>query len=78
MSKNCECCMMPLSKDPKKSGSDKYCSYCYVDGKLLAEGMTLKEFQKRSCDGMVEGGMNKFVAKFFSYMIRFAPYWKNK
>lgn len=76
--KNCECCMMPLHKDPKNSGSDKYCSYCYVDGKLLAEGMPLKQFQAKSYQGMIEHGMNKLVAKFFSYLIRFAPYWKNK
>lgn len=77
-SKNCECCMMPLSKDPKESGSDKYCSYCYVNGKLLAEGMSLKEFQKKAYSGMVDGGHNKLVAWFFSKMIGFAPYWKNR
>lgn len=76
--KNCECCMMPLSKDPKESGSDKYCSYCFVNGKLLAEGMSLSEFQKKSYNGMIEGGHNKFAAWFFTKLIGFAPYWKTK
>ncbi len=77
-SKNCECCMMPLSKDTKESGSDKYCSNCYVNGKLLADGMSLKEFQEKAYTGMVGGGHSKLVAWFFSKMIGFAPYWKSK
>jgi hypothetical protein len=70
--------MIPLSNDPKDSGSDKYCSNCFVNGKLLAEEMTLGEFQKKAYTGMVSGGHNKVVAWIFSKMIRFAPYWKNK
>ncbi|MDH4120349.1 MAG: zinc ribbon domain-containing protein [Deltaproteobacteria bacterium] len=76
--KNCECCMMPLAKDSKESGSEKYCSNCYVNGKLLAEGMTLGAFQKKAYAGMVHGGHNKLVAWCLSKMIGFAPYWKNK
>lgn len=77
-SKYCECCMMPLSKDPKPSGSDKYCSYCYVDGKLLAEGMSLEQFENKVYSGMVGNGHNKISSWVFSKMVRFAPYWKNK
>ncbi len=76
--KNCESCFMPLAKDPKKSGSDKYCSYCFSNGKLCYEGDDLKFFQKKSYEGMINHGMNKYSAKFFSWMIRFAPRWKNK
>ena len=57
---------MPMDKDPKESGSDKYCSYCFVNGKLLAEGMSFKEFKERSYNGMVDKGMNKFMAWIFS------------
>ena len=39
---------MPLDKDPDKGGtnadksiSDKYCSFCYKDGKFLDEGISL-------------------------------------
>ena len=76
--KNCESCLMPLAKDPKQSGSDKYCSYCFKDGKLIYEGTDVKEFQTHAYKGMIEGGMNKYQAKFFTWLIRFAPRWKSK
>ena len=41
---------MPLDKDPNtggtnadKSKSDKYCSFCYKDGKFSDEGISLQE-----------------------------------
>ena len=76
--KNCECCYMPMVKDPKPSGSDKYCSYCFVNGKLIAENMTLKEFKDKTYRGMLDLGMGKFKAWFFSQFIRIAPYWKGR
>ena len=46
----CQSCGMPLEMDPNKGGtntdqskSDKYCSFCYQDGKFTDEGITLKE-----------------------------------
>ncbi len=46
----CQSCGMPLEKDPNKGGtnadksiSDKFCSYCFKDGKFLDEGITLQE-----------------------------------
>ena len=48
--KVCQSCGMSLEKDPNKGGtnadksiSDKYCSFCYKDGKFLDEGISLKE-----------------------------------
>ena len=76
--KNCESCMMPFSKDPGIRESEKYCSYCFKDGKLCYEGNDLKIFQKASYDELVEKGTNKYKAKFFTFLIRFAPRWKNK
>ena len=76
--KNCESCMMPFSKDPGVRESEKYCSYCFKDGKLCYEGNDLKVFQKASYDAMVGKGMNKCKAKFFTFLIRFAPRWKTK
>jgi hypothetical protein len=72
----CESCMMPFSKDPGKRESDKYCSYCFNNGKLCYEGNDLKEFQKVSYEKMVSHGMNKIQAKLFTFLIRFAPRWK--
>lgn len=67
---------MPFAKDPGKRESDKYCSYCFKDGKLCYEGTDLKEFQNRSYDGMLQKGMNKYLAKFYTFLICFAPRWK--
>jgi len=69
---------MPFSQDPGVRESDKYCSYCYKDGKLCYEGNDLREFQKRSYESMVSKGMNPLKARFFTYLIRFAPRWKGK
>ena len=70
--------MMPLSKDPGPRESDKYCSYCFKNGTLCYPGNDLKEFQKICYGKMVEKGTNKLLAKFYIYMIKFAPRWKNK
>jgi hypothetical protein len=48
--KICQSCGMPLDKDPNNGGtnldeskSDKYCSFCFQNGKFIDEGTTLKE-----------------------------------
>ncbi|MFA5830759.1 MAG: zinc ribbon domain-containing protein [Candidatus Paceibacterota bacterium] len=74
--KNCESCLMPFSQDSGKRESEKYCSYCFRDGHLRYEGTDLKEFQKISYEKMIEKGMNKYQAKFFVWLMRFAPRWK--
>ena len=72
----CESCMMPLSKDIGQSGSDKYCSYCYRDGKFIYDGNDVREFKKFAYKGMLDKGMNPIQAKLFTWMIGFAPRWK--
>ena len=67
---------MPFSKDPGKRESDKYCSYCFRDGKLCYEGNDVNEFKKVCYEKMVQKGMGKTKAKFFTWMIGFAPRWK--
>ncbi len=76
--KNCESCMMPFSKDKGVRESEKYCSYCFKNGKLCYEGDSLKEFQEFSYKKMVENGMNRFKAKLLVFLIRFAPRWKEQ
>ncbi len=76
--KSCESCLMPFYKDTGIRESDRYCSLCFKNGKLCYEGNDLKVFQKVCYENMVSGGMNKIKAKFFTWMIRFAPRWKNK
>lgn len=72
----CESCMMPFAKDPGTRESDKYCSLCFKDGKLQYEGNDLKEFQKVAYQSMISRGTNKWLAKLYTFMIRFAPRWK--
>ncbi len=67
---------MLFSKATGKKESDKYCSLCFKDGKLCYEGSDLKLFQKVCYESMINVGMGKPKAKFFTFMIRFAPRWK--
>lgn len=72
----CESCLMPFKKDPGPRENPRFCSYCFKHGKLCYEGTDLKEFQKISYASMVAKGINPFLARFFTFMIRFAPRWK--
>ena len=53
--KICQSCGMPLDKDSNKGGtnsdgnkSDKYCSFCFQNGKFIDEGITLKEKMEKN------------------------------
>lgn len=72
---NCESCLMPFDRDPGARESDKYCSLCFRDGKLCYEG-DLKGFQNVCYSAMRRQGIPYLKAKFFAFMIRFAPRWK--
>ncbi len=69
---------MPLKKDPlgEKRESEKYCSYCFRDGKLCYEGNDVKEFKKAMIAAIVTRGESKTKARFFAFMAGFAPRWK--
>ncbi|MEN9561295.1 MAG: hypothetical protein RIQ56_568 [Candidatus Parcubacteria bacterium] len=67
---------MPFAKDPGVRESDKYCSLCFANGKLMYEGSDLKEFQKIVYQSMRSSGANPLWAWFATSMIRFAPRWK--
>lgn len=68
--------MMPFSQDPGVRESDRYCSYCFKDGKLCYEGDDLKEFQRRAYLGMRAKGIGHLRAKSYAFLIRFAPRWR--
>ncbi len=74
----CESCLMPLHKDPGTRENDRYCSLCFKNGELCYKGNDLKEFQKICYESMRRSGINKFLAKIYTFMIRFAPRWKKK
>ncbi|PHS54671.1 MAG: hypothetical protein COB01_00565 [Lutibacter sp.] len=84
--KHCQSCGMPLCKDPKGSGTDhkgqqsnKYCSYCYEDGKFLQPDITAEEMQMFVKGKLKEmGGFMKLFAGFYSKGIPKLERWKNK
>lgn len=69
---------MPFSKDPNHVDGCPYCSYCAPDGKNFCFSGTRQEFQKMCYQNMQKHGMPWILAKFFTFMIRFAPEWKEK
>ena len=73
---SCQCCMMPFAADPGQRTSDKYCSLCYQDGRLNADSGSLSDFRRQAYQGMRERGINPVTARFYSFMVRFAPYWR--
>ena len=71
-------CMMPFSKDTGEREDDNYCSLCYKNGELVYQGGDVNEFKQQTYEAMRNDGMGKCKAKFFTWMIGFAPYWKDK
>lgn len=67
---------MPFAKDTGQRESSEYCSLCFKNGRLQYEGNDLKEFQRVVYQSMRSRGMSLLKAKFFTFMIRFAPRWK--
>ena len=69
---------MPFDRDPGVRESEKYCSLCFKDGKLCYEGTDVKEVHNEADRQMRARGMGFLKAKFFAYLIRFAPRWKKQ
>ena len=76
----CESCMMPFKKDPKGADreSEKYCSYCFNDGKLCYEGNDVNEFKKVMVEAIVARGESRIMANIYAFMSGFAPRWKGQ
>ena len=74
---SCESCLMPFAKDPGTRESDRYCSYCFKDGKLCYEG-DLAGFKRICFQAMRDHGTSLPLAKFYTFMIGFAPRWRKK
>ena len=69
---------MPCATDTGNRESEKYCSYCFTNGKLCYEGNDVKEFKKVCYEQMRKKGTNVLLASFFTFMIGFAPRWRKK
>jgi hypothetical protein len=66
----CQSCGMPLEKDPQKGGTnldksriDKYCSFCFQDGKFVDDGITLEQKIVKNIQIAVNMGMSKDIAQ---------------
>lgn len=66
----CQSCGMPLNMDPGKGGtssdkskSDKYCSFCFQDGKFVDEGTTLQGKIEKNIQIAVKMGMSESKAR---------------
>jgi hypothetical protein len=71
----CHSCLLPFANDPGQRESDKYCSYCYRNGELCFKG-TKQEFIKFVYGKMREKNIPWLKAKFYSWLINWAPRWR--
>ena len=76
MKNSCESCLMPFTKDPGIRESERYCSYCFKDGHFTYQGDDREEFQKLCYRAMLDKDMNPFLARLYTFLIRFAPRWR--
>lgn len=76
----CESCLMPFKKDPKGSNREheKYCSYCFADGKLCYEGADVREFKRAMVHAIVARGENRLKAHLLAFIAGFAPRWRGR
>lgn len=83
--KHCQSCGMPLSKDENGGGTEKdgtrsriYCSHCYQSGEFTLPDLTVDQMKQRVKDKIVEFGMAKFIAGFFTRNIPKLERWKQQ
>ena len=84
MSNFCQSCGMPMKKDEKGGGtnadgtkSQKFCSYCYQDGKFFRPDFTAKQMQELVKGKMKEMGIPGFLTPFFTYGIPNLERWRS-
>jgi len=84
MAKFCQSCNMPLKKDPKVGGteadgskSEKFCSYCYEDGKFTWSDATLSEMREFVIEQMVKMKYPRFIAKLLTMNMKNLERWRS-
>lgn len=84
MSNICQSCGMPLSRDPKKGGTEadgslskKYCSLCYHEGKFIEPYLTLEQMMEK-VELVLKRDMHLpgFLAAFFSRRTKKLGRWR--
>ncbi len=74
---------MPLSKDPKRGGSEAdgsksvmYCSHCYEKGKFVLPDITMEQMKDRVKGKLKEMGLPGFLTGFFTRGVPKLERWK--
>ena len=80
---NCQSCGMPLKQDPKGGGtnangskSDRYCSYCYTDGRFTQPQITAEEMKAFVVEKMREMKIPRFIGRFFTRNLHKLERWR--
>ena len=80
---NCQSCGMPLKQDPKGGGTnadrsknDRYCSYCYADGRFTQPDMTVDEMKAFVVEKMREMKIPRFIGRFFTRNLHTLERWQ--
>ena len=83
--KNCQSCGMPLKRDEQGGGtnadgtkSTMYCSHCYQNGEFVLPDITVEQMQARVREKIIEFGMPRFVAGFFTRKIPNLARWRKQ
>ena len=81
--KNCQSCGMPLKQDPKGGGtnadrskSERYCSYCYADGRFTQPDITLDEMKAFVVEKMREMKIPRFMGRLLARNLHKLERWK--
>jgi hypothetical protein len=82
--KSCQSCGMPLSKDELGGGTEqngaksiRFCSHCYMNGEFTLPDLTADEMKDRVKQRIVDFGMPKFMARFFTRNIHKLERWNS-
>lgn len=82
--RNCQSCGMPLKKDPAGGGtnadgsrSDRFCSYCFADGKYTWPDATAARMQEFVKGKLREFGFPSFLAGLFTRGIPKLERWRD-
>ena len=84
MSKYCQSCGMPMSKDPGEGGTNdgskniEYCSFCYQNGVFMQPNMTAKEMQSFCIEKLKEKGVPSILGWLLTRNIPSLKRWKSK
>ncbi len=82
--KHCQSCGMPMNRDEAGGGtradgsrSTMYCSHCYQNGAFVLPDITPEQMQARVRTKLIEVGIPRFLAGFFTRGIPRLERWRD-